>query len=246
MRIALIGTGNIAGALRRALDARGLEPVAALCRGDATAAWADLAVRDLDALCAADPDLVVECAGHAAVAAFVPSLLERGIDCVVASSGALADAALETRLRTRRSGGRLWIPAGALAGIDAIAAASRDTLARVALVSTKPPRGWGTEAAARTILFQGNARAAAKAWPKNANVAATLALAGIGFDATEVTLVADPAARGNTHRIEAEGAFGQLRIEIEGAVSADNPRTSHLTALSILRAIEQQTSLVIL
>jgi aspartate dehydrogenase len=246
MRIALIGTGGIATALRHALDARGLPPVAALCRSEAAAAWADIAVRDLETLCAARPDLVVECAGHQAVADFVPTLLERGIECVIASTGALADATLENRLRTPRRAGRLWIPAGALAGIDAIAAASRDALTRVALVSTKPPHGWGIDTSVRKVLFQGKAREAAQAWPKNANVAATLALAGIGFDATDVTLVADPAARGNAHRIDAEGTFGRLHIEIEGAASAANPRTSHLTALSILRAIEQQTSRVVL
>ncbi|MDB5367793.1 MAG: putative L-aspartate dehydrogenase [Rhodospirillales bacterium] len=246
MRIALIGTGSIAASLRQAFAQRGIQLVAALCRREPDQAWGDVAVRSLAALFETAPDLVVECAGHEAVAQFAPAVLARGIDLVVASTGALADPSLEAELRAPRAAGRLFLPAGALGGIDAIAAASRGALAHVSLTTTKTPRGWGRESALRETLFDGTAREAALAWPKNANVAATLALAGLGFDATRVTLVADPAAAGNTHRIEAEGEFGRLVAETTGLAAPDNPRTSRLTALSILRVVEQRDSLVVL
>ena len=90
---------------------------------------------------------------------------------------------------------------------------------------------------ARTVLYRGTAGEAALLYPQNANVAAAVALAGLGFDATEVELVADPAAPGNVHEIEAEGAAGRFAIQLQGKPSRTNPKTSALAALSVARAL---------
>jgi aspartate dehydrogenase len=96
------------------------------------------------------------------------------------------------------------------------------------------------------VIFSGNAREAALAFPKNANVAATAALAGLGFEKTQITLVADPGVTQNVHHLEAEGAFGKLILEINANPSPDNPKTSHMAALSIMRVLENEaTSIVI-
>jgi aspartate dehydrogenase len=198
------------------------------------------------------PDLAVECAGHAAVAAHGEACITRGMDFLLTSVGALSDAALRARLEhaARTHAGKLLIPAGAIAGIDALAAARHGGLARVRYTSRKPPRAWrGTHAEALCDLdaidrpvefYRGSAGDAARLFPQNANVAATIALAGIGFEATECALNADPAAPGNVHLIEAEGAFGRMRIEIEGRPLPDNPKTSTLAALAVLRAIRNR------
>ena len=87
------------------------------------------------------------------------------------------------------------------------------------------------------VFYRGNAREAARDYPRNANVAATLALATLGFERTEVELMADPAAGGNLHEIEAVSDVGSITIRIEGRVSPDNPRTSMVTPYSVVRAV---------
>jgi aspartate dehydrogenase len=198
------------------------------------------------------PELAVECAGHAAVEEFGEACLASGADFLVTSVGALTDARLLGRLEraSRPHIGRLLIPAGALAGIDALAAARRGGLERVRYTSRKRPRAWlGTAAekmcdlralAACTEFYTGNAADAARLFPQNANVAATVALAGLGFERTEVSLSADPDAPGNVHIVEAEGGFGRLRVEIANRPLDENPKTSTLAALSVLRAIHNR------
>ena len=202
------------------------------------------------------PDLIAECAGHAAVAEFGEAALRRGIDFLVISIGALADAPLRARLESaaETGGGKLILPAGAVAGADALAAARVGGLDRVVYTSRKPPAAWrGTPAEdahdldsliEATVLFEGAADAAATLYPQNANVAATIALAGAGFDRTEVRLVADPSAGGNIHNVRVEGVFGAFDIEVRGRPLPDNPKTSTLAAHSVVAEILRRAAAV--
>lgn len=206
---------------------------------------------DLDLSPEGRPDLVVECAGHAAVEQHVAPALAGGVPCVLASVGALHDAALLERLDAAARAGRtsLRLVAGAVGGLDALGSAGLGTLDRVRYVGRKPPRSWPAPAdgsdpdAARTV-FEGNAREAARAFPKNANVAAAVALAGVGFEKTEVALVADPAVARNVHRVEAWGAFGHLAVWIENDPLPANPKTSALALYSLARAVRDEARAV--
>jgi aspartate dehydrogenase len=196
----------------------------------------------------------VECGGHGAVGQYGAACLERGWNLVVGSVGALADRTLHDQLlrAARRSSGAVWIPAGAIAGIDALVAARRGSLDRVRYTSRKPPAAWKRTHAdtlvevdrllEATEFMRTDARQAALLFPQNANVAATVALAGVGFERTEVSLNADPAIEGNVHLLEAWGTFGQMRVEMRNKAFPDNPKTSMLAGLSLLQAVLDRSS----
>ena len=266
----MIGFGAIGGALLARLSADRDAPQVTdiLLRPGRRAAWRErvapeparrVAVHEgLDAFLAAGPELVVECAGTGAAAGLLPPVLERGTDVLVASVGALADpegaAALEASARA--GGARIHLCAGAIGGIDVLAAARRMGLDRVIYTSRKPPAAWrGTPAEAQVdlsslqapaLVYEGTARAASLAYPKNANVATTVALFGTGLDRTKVRIFADPGIARNVHEVEAAGAFGRMTLRLENEPSPDNPKTSLLTVLSLEQAIRRRSETIVI
>lgn len=203
-------------------------------------------------------DLVLECAGHQAVKQYAPTVLERGWTLAIISTGALADSDFEQRLitLTQRHHSQLIPLTGAVAGLDGLRAAKEASLTQVTYQSRKNPDSWRNGAAERyvdlsqvtqpTVFFSGSAREAALNFPANANVAATVALYGIGMDATQVQLIVDPTTTHNSHRIEVTGDFGHFCIELNGNPLPSNPKTSLLAALSaveICRRVAQHQAI---
>lgn len=264
LELAIVGFGAIGQELARMLqDDEALQIVQIVTTprslAQAQAIAAGLAprarvLRELDLSPGQGPDLVAECAGHAALVGHVLPALQAGIPCVVASVGALAEPGLLDRLEDAATRGRtrLQLIAGAIGGIDALDAARLGGLDRVLYTGRKPPRSWqGTPAdqvctlsqlAAPCVVFRGSARDAATAFPKNANVAATVALAGLGLDRTEVELIADPGAERNLHRLQAWGAFGELDLALANLALPTNPKTSALTVFSLARAVRRASA----
>mgnify|MGYP000562853183 CR=1 FL=1 len=251
MRLGLIGFGNIGRTLCEVLAREGAAP-AALCLlrrpGHPPVPGAETVTRAAELVTFA-PDLVIECAGAEAVAAHAAPCLAAGIDTVLASVGALADPALETRLcaAARAGRARLILPAGALGGVDLVSALRTSGIERLRYTGRKPPAAWAGSAAEELVdlrgltgpvtFFQGSAREAARRFPKNANVAATLALAGPGLEATEVRLVADPGVTRNVHEVSVRAGAADMEIRIEGRPSPENPRTSLATVHSLAREV---------
>lgn len=249
LRIGFIGDGGISRSVRDTLrEIPGFTfTVAGVLNHDKPAD--EMPVGSLADLLASAPDVIVECAGHGAIVEHGATVLRAGVPLMVVSIGSLADDALLRKLREAAQAGetRVMLAAGAMAGIDALAAARLGGLTRVRYRGSKPPLAWrGTPAedlldldtlAQAQTFYVGNARDAASRYPKNSNVAATIALAGLGFDRTEVELVADPAVAKNVHELMFEGEDGRFEISICGEPSKANPKTSALTAHSIARLL---------
>ncbi|HSV51127.1 MAG TPA: aspartate dehydrogenase [Burkholderiaceae bacterium] len=261
LRVAMIGCGAIGASVLELLhgdpDVR-IDRVVTVhdANGQAAATlarWAPQA-RIVQTLAGDDlaPDLVVECAGHSAIAEHVVPALERGIPCLVASVGALSAPGMAQMLEQAAVRGKTQVQllAGAMGGIDALSAARVGGLDSVVYTGRKPPQAWkGTPAekvcdldslTTAHCIFSGSAEEAAQLYPKNANVAATLSFAGLGLKRTQVQLFADPAVADNVHHVEAHGAFGSFELTMRGKPLAANPKTSALTVYSVVRALQNR------
>ena len=195
-------------------------------------------------------DIVVEVASHAAVRQYALQIIESGTDLLIVSVGALADKSLEEKLLAAGPG-NLMICTGALGGIDYIQAAKLlGGIDEISLTSTKKPsvlsQPWmenflqeklaaGDE---RVVVFEGNAREAAEAFPKSSNVSATLALTVGSWDTVKVRVVGDPAAKQTKHQIHLSGEVGESVFEVNSLPSAINPATSSVVPYSVVKALK--------
>ena len=264
LRVVLVGWGAIGSRVAALLAQRGAAvAIVAVAVRDVTVARADLPdsarlISKPDNLADIQADLLIEAAGRGSVADWTKAGLARGWDVAISSTSALTDTTLLAELTdlAQANAAQILIPPGALGGIDALAAAARLGMQSVRHEVVKPARAWAGTAAenlcdlaaltAPFTFFEGSARQAADAYPQNANVAVISAMAGIGLDRTTVALVADPNASLNSHRITAEGDFGKLSLVLENRPLATNPKSSEMTALSLLRMIENRAGVVVI
>jgi aspartate dehydrogenase len=259
LTVGIAGLGAIGLHLARALDAGvpGLR-LAAVSARDRKKAEANIAgfrakpmLLDLAELAACD--IVVEAAPAAVFEEVATAAIEAGRIFVPSSVGALLPR-MHLVDRATQTGARIIVPTGALLGLDAVRAAAEGTVESVTIESRKPPRGLAgaphlvansvdldaiTEP---TRVFRGNAFAAAQGFPANVNVAAALALAGIGPERTMVEVWADPTVTRNTHTVKVEAGAARLTMTIENVPSEENPRTGKITPLSILACLRGLTA----
>ncbi|ACL16745.1 Aspartate dehydrogenase [Methanosphaerula palustris E1-9c] len=237
LRVGLLGCGNIGFLIAAHADgfevaalydqAPGLAPeLAGRCGGTAYDSF--------ETFVSADVDLVVEAASPAAVRVYGEAVLRAGKDLVVMSVGALADPAVLGRLREAAiaSGRRVRIPSGAVMGLDNLKIGRIGGIDRLVLRTTKNPASLGLTVAERVLVFKGRAEECVRAFPKNINVSAAIAIAA--GQEIEVELWADPTVDRNIHEIFAEGPFGDACLQVRNVPSPDNPATSYLAALSVL------------
>jgi aspartate dehydrogenase len=262
LKVALIGCGSIGSVLARAIDEKRAgkvdlawlydlkpEKSEALAKklrskprvaGSAAEIYADKTV-----------DLVIEAASQLAVEQYSLDVLRSGKDLMVMSVGAFADEKLLRSVRNAAelSGRKIYIPSGAVLGIDGVKAAELGEIKRVTLTTRKPPAAlaYSTYLKERGIklrglkkvrtVFDGPARKAVKAFPRSVNVAATLSLAGIGPDKTRVRIIADPKLRRNVHEIRVRGKAGEFVTKTQNVPFPGAPKTSYLAALSAIRTL---------
>lgn len=260
MRLVLVGWGAINTAVAPLLEAVDVDIVAVGVRDVATPR-PDLPpnatlITEPSELATLRPDVVAEAASRDSVAPWGRAALTAGADFLVSSVSAFAEAALLAELRAlaESNAAQIQIHPGALGGIDALGGARLMGIDHVEHRVIKPPRAWKDTPAeslcalesidSPEVFFSADAATTAATFPKNANVAMTTALAGIGPDATTITLIADPAATTNRHEVTASGAFGALEVSISNNPLPSNPKTSAMAALNLARAIRNRVSAI--
>jgi aspartate dehydrogenase len=198
----------------------------------------------------ANADIIIEAASQDAVKKFAKTMIQSGKDLIVMSVGALAEPDLLEELLdvASKKEVHIYVPSGAVAGIDAIRSV-KHLLNSVTITTTKNPKALAgapffekTRIKPETItqkklIYEGTAKDAVKKFPANVNVAAVISLAGVGMDATKVKIIADPAASLNQHEITATGKFGEINIVVRNTPSPSNPKTSYLAVLSAIECI---------
>jgi aspartate dehydrogenase len=205
-----------------------------------------------------DVELVIEAASQGAVLMFGKQVLVRGASLMVMSVGALIDDELYGSLtRTARENNvKLYIPSGAIGGLDVVSAASIGEIKELSLKTSKPPKGLtnisfitaagiDVEKIERpTVVFDGSAEEAIQKFPLNINVASILALAGPGKERTRVRIIVDPDIERNIHEISMRGEFGAMKCTIQNKPHPENPKTSYLAALSAIAMVKKITGVV--
>ncbi|MCX6677498.1 MAG: aspartate dehydrogenase [Methanothrix sp.] len=195
-------------------------------------------------------DVVVEAASQKAVPAVARAALEKGKRLMIMSVGALADREFyaEVKALAKEHGSRVYLPSGAISGLDGLKSAGVGRIRSVTLTTTKNPIGLKGAPyiienkidldllAGPTLIFEGSALQAVRAFPANVNVAATLFLAA-GEGEVHVKVVADPGIHVNRHEIVVEGDFGRISTLVENIPSPRNPKTSYLAALSAIATL---------
>jgi aspartate dehydrogenase len=241
IRIGLLGCGNVGHVIAKHAE---IVPVAAVYD------TVDSRANEIGELCGAsvyhdfptfiegDFDLVVEAASVEAVRRYAGEVLEHGKDLVILSVGALADAELKQQLSetARKAGRRIYIPSGAIIGLDNLKIGQISEIRKLVLRTTKSPASLGIEASEKMLVFKGTAYDCIRHFPKNINVAVALELAA-GREA-DVELWVDPDIDRNMHEVIAEGEFGDIHITVRNTPSPDNPATSYLAALSVLTLLK--------
>ncbi|MEE9593982.1 MAG: aspartate dehydrogenase domain-containing protein, partial [Candidatus Hydrothermarchaeales archaeon] len=187
MDIALIGCGAIGTTIARAMKDGIVDVQMALVmdrtleKAETVAGLAGAKVaRGIDDIIKSDVDLVVEGASQEAVRLYGVDVIASGKALMVMSVGAFADEELLKRMLNAagENGVKIYVPSGAIGGLDALASASIAELDEVVLSTTKSPESLGlTDITEKSVVYEGTARGAVKHYPANINVSASLSLA---------------------------------------------------------------------
>jgi aspartate dehydrogenase len=261
MKIALIGCGSIGTFIADAINENKIDVELKYVydidvkKGKEFAKRFHTEYKDFDEILKEDLDLILEAASQEAVRNLIPKALGAKKNVMIMSTGALVDEHLlqEIKELAEKNKLKVYLPSGAIVGLDGIKSASIEEIENVTLKTTKAPKSLEgapffkkhrvnlSEIKKPTIIYEGPAEEAVRLFPSNVNVAASLSLAGIGPKKTKVQIIADPNIESNVHEIIAEGKFGVLKMRVENVPSPDNPKTSYLAALSAIATLKKIT-----
>jgi aspartate dehydrogenase len=186
-------------------------------------------VASLDEMLKRKPGVIVEAASQQAAKDYVGRIVAENVELIVMSTGALLDLDVDLS--------RVHVPSGAIGGLDALSSAALAGIDEVVLTSRKNPRGLDMDIGEPKVVYEGSAEEAAKRFPREMNVAATLALT-VKPAKVQVRVISDPAVQRNTHEIQVKWRFGEMFLRFANEPHPDNPRTSALAAWSAIRLLQ--------
>jgi len=196
-------------------------------------------------------DLVIEAASAKSSYEIAKKSLSVKKDIMIMSVGGIVDNYKELFVLAKEKNARLYIPSGAICGMDGLKAAAQSKINKVTLTTRKPPAAFKGVAFVLkkkinldqiredTVLFEGSAQSAIKHFPANINVAATLSILGLGQEQTLVKIIAAPKATRNIHEIEIDSDAGKISTRTENVIHPDNPKTSYLAVLSAVATLKE-------
>ena len=169
-------------------------------------------------------DLVVEAAHPQAVRDLAPKIITQ-TDLLIFSLTSLADDAFREQMCwcAEAANRRIYIPHGAVLGLDGLHD-GREVIDTVSITTVKHPRNLGLADKAilePVTIYEGSTRGACDKFPRNVNVHAAIALAGLGFDQTVSKIVADPGTDRMAHTIQVKGKGLQWEIKIESYATGE-------------------------
>ena len=186
-------------------------------------------VAGVEEMIANAPAIIVEAASQQAVKEYLRKILKADIEVIIMSAGALLDMQINSR--------RAHTPSGAIGGIDAVRSAALAGINEITLTTRKNPQALKTDRNAETIIYDGDAEMAVRLFPKEMNVAATLALA-VHPKKVKVRVISDPKVNRNVHEIRVGWTNGDMILRFENDPHPDNPGTSALAAWSAISLLE--------
>lgn len=256
--IGIIGTGSIGSYVARAILSGEVEGATLVAVADISPLSEKLlnelqhhsvaVVNSFSSLLEFPLKLVVECANQEVIRKCANLVISKKMDLIIMSVGALVHGSFfaDLEAKAKENGCRIYIPSGAIGGIDALRAARLRGLEKVILTTRKPPSSLGKiegidlgHLLEPRVIYEGKATEAVVKFPQNVNVAATISLAGVGPEKTQVRVVADPTINQNIHEIQVYGAFGSFEIRLANNPSPQNPKTSFLACLSVLSLLKR-------
>jgi aspartate dehydrogenase len=187
------------------------------------------AVASLDEMLRLKPKVIVEAASQQAAREYVSRILVEGIDLIVMSSGALLGLNVQSS--------KLHVPSGAIGGLDALSSAALAGIDEVVLTSRKNPKALDLNNKEPKVVYEGSAEEAARLYPREMNVAATLALT-VKPAKVKVQMISDPLVQRNTHEFQVKWRFGEMFLRFANDPHPENPRTSALAAWSAIKLLQ--------
>jgi aspartate dehydrogenase len=186
--------------------------------------------RSFEELIKLKPTVIVEAASQQAARDIVPRTVEEDVELIVMSVGALLGMGVRSS--------KVHISSGAIGGLDAISSADLAGVEEVILTTRKNPKVLGSSNRAEKLVYEGGAEEAVKRFPREMNVAATLALT-VEPEKVKVHVISDPKVHKNVHEIRVKWKYGDMFLRFSNDPHPENSKTSALSAWSAIKLLKE-------